>query len=109
MWMFTKSGFVSCVACKGGVQVRARVRQHLVRLGLKPILETTDSDYRFRVVLQRREFARFVARVVKDLDYTNFKAKLHTLPDAEYTRACTEVWHQMRALQCSKARFVLNR
>lgn len=77
MWICTNQGFVSIVETKKDkrmLQIRARKRKHLRALFPKEeIIETFDSDYRYRVVMPRVVVEAWITRQVHDLDYTNFK------------------------------------
>jgi len=86
MWLYTKVGFFSVVAPENPssdgreyLVVRARVRKDLENLGEKylpnlgNIIETKTSDYRFRAIVPKAEFGMVMYKIVKDIDYPNFK------------------------------------
>jgi len=112
MWLFTRYGFFSATVSAldpGAMQVRARDRDHLERLierfpdelGALKILETTDSDYRFRLIVKRSEWPTLAARLAEDVDYGNFKsdAAKRFGSKSKYVRALHEVWGVMYGLQ----------
>jgi hypothetical protein len=112
MWLFTKIGFFSAVEVVGDpshIQVRARVKDDIVALaeevdrvcGERPkIIESTDSDYRFRIVITRPEWEKVGASLVADIDYSNFKSRV-LRPGIDRLRALSyhEVWSVMAGLQ----------
>ena len=89
MWLFTRHGFYSLTRSKQEphkLQVRARVRLDLENLqtltGLtEPILETTDSDYRWRMIVTPVDGEYLVSLLTHDIDYTNFKGVVAKQPD----------------------------
>ncbi len=106
MWLFTKDGFFSAVEHRGDkrmVCVRARVRQDLVNLreklpGASRIVTTPDADYAFRVVVDKRRWAGYVAAAARDIDYDNFK-NATTRECPHRSRAYHAVWSAMARLQ----------
>jgi hypothetical protein len=89
MWLYTKLGFFSIVyktPCKKDeLLVRARCRQDLEALSKKltesndfkgKIIESKDSDYAYRMVVPRSVLAPFLAELMKNLDYANFKGTI---------------------------------
>ena len=119
MWLFTKYGFFSVVCARQGtgaysmpidterVQVRARVRGHLLALiegfgASADISETRDTDYRFRILMPKSEWAKMAAELVNEIDYDNFKgqvARQRNAVGAGYEHALHEVWGVMNRLQ----------
>lgn len=79
MWLCFNDAFVSVVQDKrdsSQFAVRARNKQHLINLFPKRsgnIIETDDSDYRYRLYLRRDQVALLVADRLGKIDYTNFK------------------------------------
>lgn len=78
MWICMNNAFVSVVQDKKDeklLQVRARRREHLEACFPKEnIIETSDSDYRYRVVVPRHVVATMLAdKIMDDVTYTNFK------------------------------------
>jgi hypothetical protein len=112
MWLFTRYGFFSVTVSSvdpGTMQIRARDRGHLERLierfpgelGAAAILETKDSDYRFRLIVKRSEWPTLAARLAADIDYGNFKsdAAKRFGTKSEYVHALHDVWGTMHGLQ----------
>lgn len=91
MWVFTVEGFYSVVkkdCAEDEVLVRSRQRADLVRLGEKlslkvQIQEKAGTDYRFRTVLKKEQWAEYLADAALSLDYPNFKA---TVPKQDFRR-----------------------
>ena len=85
MWLCFNNAFVSAVADSDDpdrLVVRARRREHLESVfGDEPIIVNAGTDYKYRVVADRRVFADLVHKAVMDVNYTNFKASVndHTL------------------------------
>jgi len=122
MWLFTQYGFFSAVCARAGagsrgdavdegrVMVRARLRGHLEGLKLRfpevlggvKIVETPDTDYRYRLFMEKSAWVNVVAVLSEELDYDNFKSKvagnLESVGD-EYERSLHEVWDTMQRLQ----------
>jgi hypothetical protein len=120
MWIFTRYGFVS-VACakkrdgsidEDTVMVRARARKHLENLrerfpdtvfGKSEILAGAGTDYKFRIVLSKSEWASIVSQLVMEQTWSNFKseatrfAKLKT--SGLYIHALHEIWAIMLDFQ----------
>lgn len=77
------------------VLVRARRKQDLRSLFPDKIpTETPTADYRWRVVMTKDRFKKFLAEQVDKLEYPNFKNSIETT-DHEYSFACKGVWHHM--------------
>lgn len=77
MWICLNDAFVSAVqdeARPGGLKVRARRREHLVRLfpGHK-VHRSLGTDYEWRVFVSRDEFAALLAGRAAGINYDNFK------------------------------------
>lgn len=101
VWITSRFGFFSAVCARkdtgkksvkgakveldyGRVMLRARRREHLVKLHLAfpswvpapgTIYESEKSDYRFRVFVEREKFVRLMTELALDVDYGNFKDK----------------------------------
>lgn len=112
MWLFTKYGFFSVVEVTGEptkIQVRARLRKDIEAIAelaweatsnRPKIIESKDSDYRFRVVLPRNDWYELGQFLITDIDYSNFKGKV-LCPGTEpaRSRAYHHVWSTMSYLQ----------
>lgn len=99
MWVFMNDAFFSVVKDRNnenGVVVRARVGGDLENVfGYDhDVLETDDSDYRFRMFLDQGYVSNVIADRVNNINYTNFKdsiSKTDTTRKGYYTR----VWAVM--------------
>ena len=111
MWLYTKLGFFSIVyktpCTKDELLVRTRCRQDLEALSKKlsqgggfkgAIIESRDSDYACRMVVPRSVLAAFMADLMKNLDYANFKG---TIPYNDRLRhsAYFKCWDAMNEWQ----------
>lgn len=77
MWIAFNDAFVSIVALHdkpGYVAVRARRKAHLKRFAnAKDIVETTNTDYRYRAHVPASLAGAILMAAVENIDYTNFK------------------------------------
>src|SRR5262245_31133515 len=86
MWICSKLGFFS-VARRGSAEcweIRARMDQDLRELlaasGLNTeILRTPDSDYRFRIEVDRGGFERLMGILAETVDYASFQDAVRSL------------------------------
>jgi hypothetical protein len=114
MWIMSVYGFYSVVQNENApaeMLVRARVRKHLETLsfinpiGSFNIIETTDSDYRFRAFVPRDQWVKISAWLANDIDYGNFKTAARETEDSfngkPYTRFLNETWIQAVKMQQS--------
>ncbi len=124
MWIFSKYGFFSSVCARQGdgshgnpvdtdrIMVRARLRAHLERLaeaypehlGGCTISESSNTDYRFRIFVDKASWVCVVAALANELDYDNFKneaARLHG-HGSGYLRALHDVWEIGYRMQSSE-------
>ncbi len=122
MWLFTRYGFFSAVCARQGageysqpvdpkrVMVRARLREHLealrerfaALLGQCPIHQSQQTDYAYRLFVDKSVWAEVLAALAEEMDYDNFKAEVahHQGPaGTEYEHALHEVWAVMYRLQ----------
>lgn len=118
MWLFTRYGFFSVTQptrdnpdskASKLVQIRARMRMHLQALQARfpvglagEILESDDTDYRFRLIVARDRFARVASALVNELDYSNFKGACDhhgTWLGPGYSDALHQVWAVHHRLQ----------
>lgn len=109
----TPRGFVSIVEKPWDrdaetLTVRARVREDLVQLldradvpkfTAREIVESDDSDYRYRVQLTRAEVTRLVTRAVADVTYGNFKDEVRRRQGDRRATVYAQVWHALASLQ----------
>ena len=114
MWVFTKYGFFSVVSAREGdgrhgnpvdpdrVMVRARVRGHLealakafpVELGEVAIHESRQTDYRYRLIVDKADWVQVMASLGMNLDYDNFKNEVSKMQGhgSGYVAALHDVW-----------------
>lgn len=77
--------------------VRARMPNHIEKhFADFPVYESTASDYRYRAFVPRLIVMEQIAKVINNIDYSNFKnsVKDHALKDAYL-----DVWSDMYKLQ----------
>lgn len=111
MWMFCKSGMFSAVkhnAKDGVILLRTRLEGDLEKLlkvhGLTKkckVIETPNADYRFRCEMEKDDWVRCVAEEAADIDYGNFKNKVHD--GTERDDAYMGCWDAMRNAQDAQA------
>ena len=106
MWLCTQQGFFSIVQKqKNEFHIRARKRRDLDNLSKLggyqwQIIRTDQADYRFRVVVNQATVTSVLLNLSEDIDYDNFKSRIHDLPDQkEKTRAYAALWHDLYDLQ----------
>jgi hypothetical protein len=94
MWLFTRYGFFSTVCARQGeghpgqpadsdrVMIRARMESHLEALqtrfpdqfaGIR-IVEMPETDYRYRVFVDKAVWTEVLMGLSEELDYDNFKS-----------------------------------
>ena len=81
------------------VVVRARVDSDLVAVFPEfadDIIETDNSDYRFRLFLDRKYVAQKIQDEVMGIDYANFKS---SVKDKWRYKAYMEIWTVMHKVQ----------
>jgi hypothetical protein len=109
MWTCTEHGYFSTVADRedtknGPVWVRARSADDLVRVrdagyDTGPIIGMVKADYPYRVKMARAEWARYLTDyVTTDLDYTNFKDRVHAV-DHKRADIYMGVWHELTRIE----------
>lgn len=109
MWIFTRDGFFSVTqntrTDDNTLMVRARVEtdleKFLQRIKLDTeIIETPKSDYRYRVIVPRGLWVKYLTEMVGDLDYTNVKDTLAPMKtEAQRHSAMMGCWTAMARLQ----------
>jgi hypothetical protein len=60
------------------------------------VITTDDSDYRFRLILDKNYAANVVAESIMDIDYTNFK---NSVTEKWRYNAYTQIWNVMYKVQ----------
>jgi len=121
MWVFTRYGFVSigCARDKNGnvhpdtVMIRARMREHLenlrdrfsdTALGNAEILGDTGTDYLYRMIVPKAEWASVLSQLALEQTWPHFKteaSRFERLKSASsrYVDALHQVWWTMAKLQ----------
>lgn len=109
MWILTACGFYSVVqkpedVVDGMVSIRARVLADLQALAsylpnMGPIIESDDSDYRYRVIARQDDFAAAAAEMVREIDYSNFKSVVAERQGHERADVYSSVWLDLLTLQ----------
>ncbi|MGL4938328.1 hypothetical protein [Shewanella sp.] len=107
MWIFTKTGFVSCVKClddQNKILVRGRQAEDVLAFVGKYSNEYFSilvGDYTHRAVLTLAQFNEQLAEAVNGIDYPNFK---DSIPQdrRSYHNACMSVWQVMHDYQEGK-------
>jgi hypothetical protein len=103
MLVFTKDGFFTAVfkACeKDEVMIRAKSKTDLQALMKKtatnsPIQETSESTYRFFVVLKKSTWIQYLSDYVNGLDYETVRDNIVSRNDAARRKAYQTVWMAM--------------
>jgi hypothetical protein len=103
MWIFLNDAFFSIVADMEDPEVlvvRARVQGDLERTfgSDLDIIESDDSDYRFRVFLYRDFVAHVIHEKVLHVDYYNFKSSI-AKDDKDRNHFYLRVWAVMENWQ----------
>lgn len=106
MWLCTQYGFYSIVQkLPGEFHVRARLKrdlEHLCKLCTRTwkIHHSAEADYRWRIVVNATAVARIMSALAEDIDYDNFKGRIHACPDqCEKSAAYAQLWAALAALQ----------
>jgi len=110
MWLFTQHGFVSAVAHRdnhGMLMVRARDRASIEPLALAAsteIVRTPDADYPYRTTVTASQFTNWCALLFDDIDYPNFKSRVHRNRGSNFVHSLHRVWEAMRDTEDADAR-----
>lgn len=106
MWLVTKTGFFSVVKKPGdsALTVRSRVRSDLEELRryvpeLGEVRATSGRDYQYRATVSHEALAKGVARMVLDLDYSNFKREIAQSAGHKRANIYGGVWGDLMALE----------
>lgn len=111
MWILHPSvGFLSLVQKpldrpRGTLTIRARVRSDLENLrdrylpSMGEIVESLDSDYRFRAVAERNAVESAMAALIADIGYSNFKSEVASQQGSARAEIYGHVWHDLYRLQ----------
>lgn len=98
MWICLPNGFLSAVqdtmSGKSGepqLMVRSRVREHISHyFPNHEIFENTGTDYQYRIYINRKEFAQWLAKEAENIQYTNFK---HSVKDRTLHTFYSDIWY----------------
>jgi hypothetical protein len=127
MWLFSKYGFYSAVCARQAdgrhdrpidpnrLMIRARVRGHLEALELRfadllgpcDIQESAQTDYAFRIFVDKHVWSQLLAKLAEETDYDNFKSEVarhQGRAGSAYERSLHDVWSVMYGLQEPSAR-----
>ncbi len=110
MWLVTDRGFYSVVDKRdreGYLCVRGRVRRDIDALFeldclsayADEVIETHDSDYRYRVYVTREDWADALLDLTTRIDYDNFKNAVAHKQGYERSHRYLEVWSALARLQ----------
>ncbi|QHE84733.1 hypothetical protein [Hydrogenophaga sp. BPS33] len=110
MWLITPVGFFSVVRKPTDIKnktltVRARVRTDLEALKaqflpeLGAIQESAVNDYKFRGVAPQAAVAQAMARLVENMDYSNFKDEVAKQQGQPRSALYHDVWSVLYRLQ----------
>ena len=107
MWLFTDTGFVSAVSDGSDLMVRSRDRESLVPLAAVAKVEikkTPKNDYPYRVYVKHEVFAEWVAMMVRNIQYGNFKSEVAATRGYEFAHPLMKIWSAMHEVEDSGAR-----
>lgn len=105
MWVFTQTGFVSAVRHRDEpdtLVVRARDRESIEALAdfcKTEVVMHAGSDYPYRTFVKEEAYKNWLMRSVEDLDYANYKNRMHDLRDDTFCTALSKVWSVMLAVE----------
>ena len=103
MWIFLNNAFLSIVQNNNGESeflVRARVKgdlEEVFGVGVD-VTVTEDSDYRYRIFLDKATVADVIRERMMGIDYGNFKNSIAD-GDTRRSRYYRKVWEVMRHWQ----------
>src|SRR3954467_9955631 len=107
MWILSTAGFFSVVAEPDDPErllVRSRVRADLEALRDRylpdlEIVEGAGTDYRYRGFVTRADFEPVAAKLVADIDYSNFKDAVAKRQAHSRAGVYSKVWSVLYKLQ----------
>lgn len=119
MWLFTRAGFFSVVdkkrsgRGKGEVTIRARVKADFDRLKelyfpeMPDVQQTANTDYPYRIVVGKTQWAKVASLMSEDVTYDNFKSMVGKEQGYDRAHLYGEIWSVMygaeRELAAKKA------
>jgi len=96
MWLCLSNGFISIVKNAASTEesnellIRSRIREHLsFYFPQHEILENKGTDYKYRIMISKEAFTRWLANESRHIDYTNFKNSVH---DKTLKNFYFEIW-----------------
>ena len=103
MWVFTKDGFFTAVfkECrKDEIMIRAKSKSDLRAMLKKidqdrPVQETSESPYRFFVILEKSLWIQYLSDYVQHLDYASVRDHIVSKADVDRQKAYQSVWATM--------------
>lgn len=101
MWVFSEGGFISAVAHrdkKDTLLVRSRDRvsiEPLAKFAEVQVKTTPNADYRYRIEVSKAVFAAWMTDQIEDLDYDNYKNRVHQSRGNEFAAPLHDVWSVM--------------
>jgi 8-oxo-dGTP pyrophosphatase MutT (NUDIX family) len=112
MWLITNFGFFSVVEKpedQGSpkLTIRARVREDLENLRdrylpeLEAITANAGTDYKYRARVSRNALANASARIIADIDYTNFKSSVAKQQGQNRAHVYGDVWTSLYSLEAT--------
>jgi hypothetical protein len=101
MWIFTKNGFVSAVGHRDKpdtLLIRSRDKislEGIADFAQVKIKRTPDADYLYRIEVSKTVFAVWMADQIEDIDYDNYKTKVHKVRGNDFADPLHDVWSVM--------------
>lgn len=102
MWLSTQHGFYSIVQKPAGqFHVRTRCKMDLENIVVLADLDTTihhtvNGDYAWRIIVGQREVDAIMSVLAASIDYSNFKDRIHELPEqVGKLPAYSQLWSRM--------------
>ena len=105
MWVFTETGFISAVVHRDDnniIIVRARETESLdgiAAMADAKIVSTPVRDYPWRVHVSREMFQQWLSASAADMQYGNFKSRIHVTRGDEFYAALSRVWDVMHDVE----------
>jgi hypothetical protein len=107
MWVMSEVGFFSIVRKAGDddLTIRARAEGDLAALrqtylpSMSPLVVGAGTDYPYRVRAEVEALAEAMAAITRQIDYANFKARVHERQGAGRAHAYARVWTDLLALE----------
>jgi len=89
------------------LRVRGRDQQSLEDISATfgvTIDKSPERDYPYRVEITKEQLATWLVGQITELDYTNFKSRVHETRGYEFTHALSHVWSVMHDVEDAKSR-----